>query len=231
MQQIKVPFLKPTEIDHVVRELLRAYGAWRKAPAEPPSDVDEIVEGYLGLTLELDDLRTRLGMPDVLGATWFEDALVRIDQSLEEKVGRFSFTVAHEIGHWQLHRPLFEMEKVTLSLFPSRDGATATPAMVCRSREKKAPAEWQVDQFAARLLMPAGAMRSASHGVFGEDRPVIEGLETSRSAGELPSELRSLADDVIVGGGFSNVSNEAMCYRLLDLKLVEDAEASRSRLF
>lgn len=231
MQAIKVPFLKPVEIDHAVRELLQRYGEWRKAPAKPPIDVDEIAEGYLGLTLEIDDLAARLGMPDVLGATWFEEGRICIDHSLEDKEGRFAFTMAHEIGHWQLHRPLFELEKLSLSLFPSRDGAQASPAVVCRSQEKKAPAEWQADQFAARLLMPGAAMRTTARDLFGEGRLVIEGLDELRNAGGLHPELRSYADDVISGGGFSNVSNEAMCYRLLDLKLVEDAETSRSSLF
>ena len=230
MQAIKVPFLKPTDIDHAVRELLRDYGAWRKEPAKPPIDVDEIAEGYLGLTLEIDDLKARLGMPDVLGATWFEEARICIDQSLEDKEGRLSFTMAHEIGHWQLHRPLFEMEKVTLSLFPSQGGRRATPAMVCRAKEGKAPVEWQADQFAARLLMPSAAMRSAARDAFGDDGATIEGLDASRDTGVLTPHLRSLADDVIASGQFTNVSNEAMCYRLLDLKLVLDADESRARL-
>jgi hypothetical protein len=35
---------------------------------------------------------------------------------------------------------------------------------------------------------------------------------------------------MIAAGNFSNVSNEAMCYRLVELKLVLDAEDSRARL-
>jgi hypothetical protein len=53
MLQIKVPYLTPTQLDQVVAELLRNYGKWRGAPVRPPIDVDEIAEGYLGLTLEL----------------------------------------------------------------------------------------------------------------------------------------------------------------------------------
>ena len=230
MLAIKVPFLKPTDIDHAVRQILREYGAWRDEPAGPPIDVDEIAEGYLGLTLEVDDLKARLGMPDVLGATWFEEGRICIDRSLEDKEGRFAFTMAHEIGHWQLHRPVFEMEKVTLPLFPSPGGRRATPAMVCRATEGKAPVEWQADQFAARLLMPSAAMRSAARDAFGDDVAAIEGLDASRNTGVLPQHLRSLADKVIAGGRFTNASNEAMCYRLLDLKLVLDADENRARL-
>jgi hypothetical protein len=230
MLQVKVPFLKPSDFDHAVRELLRAYGAWRKAPVEPPIDVDEIVEGYLGLTLELGDLKADLGMPDVLGATWFEDALVRIDQSLEEKEGRFAFTVAHEIGHWQLHRPLYELEKMALPLFAAEPGARPAPAVVCRSKEGKAPAEWQADQFAARLLMPTSNIRSTVRALCGETQLAWEGLDASRKIRVLDPGLRSFADDVIAEGGFLNVSNEAMCYRLLDLDLVVDQARAQQRL-
>ena len=146
MRQIKVPFLRSSEIDQAVADLLRRYGTWRNEPTKPPIDVDEIVEGYLGLVLEIADLKSLLGMPDVLGATWFEKRKVCVDQSLEGKEGRFAFTVAHEIGHWQLHRPLLEMEAMTLSLFLA--AADAAPTVVCRARESKAPAEWQADQFA-----------------------------------------------------------------------------------
>jgi IrrE N-terminal-like domain len=230
MLRIMVPFLQPAELDHAANELLHRYGEWRQGPAVPPIDVDEIVEGYLGLVLEIVDLKGQLGMHDVLGATWFSERRVCIDRTLEAKQRRFEFTVAHEIGHWKLHRPLFELEKLVLPLFPSRAGAAAGPAIVCRSKDRKAPAEWQADQFAARLLMPARAVRSTARNLVGDDMPVIEGLGATRKTGMLIPYLRSLADDMIAAGNFSNVSNEAMCYRLVELKLVLDAEESRARL-
>jgi Zn-dependent peptidase ImmA (M78 family) len=230
MLQIKVPFLQPAELDRAANELLHRYGEWRHEPAVPPIDVDEIVEGYLGLILEVVDLKGHLGMDDVLGATWLRERRVCIDRTLEAKQGRFAFTVAHEIGHWELHRPLFELEKLVLSLFPSRAGAAAGPAIVCRTKDRKAPAEWQADQFAARLLMPARAVRSTARDLFGDEMPVIEGLGATRKTGMLTPHLRSLADDMIAAGNFSNVSNEAMSYRLVELKVVLDAEESRARL-
>jgi hypothetical protein len=231
MLQIKVPYLTSAQLDHVVAELLRSYGKWRGAPLRPPIDVDEIAEGYLGLTLELTDLRQLLGIDDVLGATWFDERRLRVDQSLEGKEGRFAFTVAHEIAHWQLHRPLYEMEKVTLALFPPQPGAKPAAAVVCRAKDRKSPAEWQADQFAARLLMPASHVRDAVQRVSGSIPPAWRGLDASRKAGILDSRIRSLAGDVIGAGDFSNVSNEAMCYRLLDLKLVSDQAKLQAGLF
>lgn len=230
MLQIKVPFLKPSDLDHAAAELLRKYSAWKGSPARPPIDVDEIVEGHLELDFEVVDLREVLGMPDVLGATWFEDKRICVDESLEGKEGRFAFTVAHEVGHWVLHRPIIEMDKVTLPLFAAKPDEEPKPAIVCRSRAYKQPAEWQADQFAARLLMPASDVRAVMRVLHGDDAATVRGLEASRKAGELDAQLRGLADGVIGDGKFTNVSNEAMCYRLLDLKLVVDAAHHQPRL-
>jgi hypothetical protein len=231
MLRIKVPYLTSAQLDQAVAELLGSYGKWRGAPVRPPIDVDEIAEGYLGLTLELTDLRQLLGVDDVLGATWFDERRLRVDESLEGKEGRFAFTVAHEIAHWQLHRPLYEMEKVTFPLFPPQPGANPAAAVVCRTKDRKSPAEWQADQFAARLLMPASHVRDAVQRVSGSIPPAWHGLDESRKAGILDSRIRSLAGDVIDIGDFSNVSNEAMCYRLLDLKLVSDQAKLQAGLF
>lgn len=231
MLKIKVPYLKPADLDHAAAELLRRYGAWKKAVVQPPIDVDEIVEGYLGLTLEVVDLKARLGMSDVLGATWFDEKRVRIDQSLEGMEGRFAFTVAHEIGHWQLHRPLYEMDKMTLPLFSLGPAEKPTSAVVCRAKEKKAPAEWQADQFAARLLMPAAAVRATALRISNARPTIGDGLTDSRKTESPDPRLRAFAGDVIAEGGFLNVSNEAMCYRLLDLQVVKDKSPAATELF
>jgi len=228
---IKVPFLKPSELDHAAAELLRNYAAWKGSPVRPPIDVDEIVEGHLELDFEVLDLRQVLGMPDVLGATWFDDGRICVDESLEGKEGRFAFTVAHELGHWVLHRPIIEMDKVTLPLFAAKVDEEPKPAIVCRSRAREQPAEWQANQFAARLLMPASDVRALMRATHGDEPATIDGLEASRKAGRIDAQLRALADGVIVDGKFDNVSNEAMCYRLLDLKLVIDKAHHQPRLF
>lgn len=228
---IKVPFLAKPKIESIVMELLGKYARWKGEEIKPPIDVDEIVEGYLELDFEVTDLKEVVGIGDVLGATWFDDKRVCIDSALEDQEGRFAFTVAHEIGHWQMHRPIIEMEKVTLPLFAGKPGEDPRPALVCRTQAKKQPAEIQADLFAARLLMPAREIRMAAHAVCDKKIPAWEGFNDSREAGVLDSRLRTLADQVKDEGGFSNVSNQAMCYRLLDLKLVEDAKDAAGRLF
>lgn len=150
----KVPFLSDAQLESAAQELLRRYAKWKGEPPRPPIPVDTIAEGVLGLTLEMGDLRKKLGKPDVLGATWLDDALVVIDSALEGNEGRYCFTLGHELGHWQLHRPLREMDKVTFPLFSREPGAKATAAIVCRDGQRDS-AEIQADKFAALLLMPA----------------------------------------------------------------------------
>ena len=77
------------------------------------------------------------------------------------------------------------------------------------------------------LYLPKGTRQ-----LIADLRPGIrDGHCKLREAGVLDPRLRTLADQVKDQGGFSNVSNQAMCYRLLDLKLVEDAKEAAGRLF
>jgi Zn-dependent peptidase ImmA (M78 family) len=223
----KVPFLSDAQIESAAQELLRRYAKWKGEAPRPPIPVDAIAEGVLGLTLEMGDLRTKLGKLDVLGATWLDDALVVIDSSLEGNEGRYCFTLGHEIGHWQLHRPLREMDKVTFPLFAREPGAKATAAIVCRDGQRD-PAEIQADKFSAFLLMPASDVRAAVKHVSGGPL-AIDNLLAHKKADERISELRDFASEVIAHGGFTNVSNQAMQIRLETLKLVVDG--AQGRLF
>ncbi|WP_375757403.1 ImmA/IrrE family metallo-endopeptidase [Corallococcus exercitus] len=223
----KVPFLSDAQIESAAQELLRRYAKWKGEAPRPPIPVDAIAEGVLGLTLEMGDLRKKLGKFDVLGATWLDDALVVIDSSLEGNEGRYCFTLGHEIGHWQFHRPLREMDKVTFPLFSREPGAKATAAIVCRDGQRD-PAEFQADKFSAFLLMPASDVRAAVKHVSGGPL-AIDNLLARKKADERISELRDFASEVIAHGGFTNVSNQAMQIRLETLKLVVDG--AQGRLF
>lgn len=227
---IAVPYWQKTVIEDMVRDLLQRYAAWKGAALSPPINTDEIVENFLQLRLELEDLRCRLNMSDVLGATWFEEKCIRIDSSLEATEGRLSFTMAHEIGHWWMHRPIYEMNKITVPLFVCEEGRPPSPAVVCRSTGKKPPAEWQADQFAAMLLMPASLMRTALKNINAAGPIMVERLNASENVA-LNQDLRRVSKIFIEELGFSNVSVDAMCYRLTDLKLVNDSANPQGSLF
>jgi len=166
-----------------------------------------------------------LGEPGILGAAWIDLNLVRVDASLmDTSQGRYYFTLAHEIGHWQLHRPKIVVDREMPTLFDRKAAAVQPPTFICRSTantpmEKKT--ERQADKFAANLLMPVHLMRETFSRLFPEglrppDELCREGMKDQRKVW-----LLEPAKEMIDRGGFSNCSREAMRNRIEDLKLVD----------
>jgi len=149
-----VPYLPEQHIEQHVAVLLAQFSDARDPITKPPVPIGDIVELHLRLTYEVEDLKALFGHPDVLGAIWFKEKIVRVDRSLDphentKMLGRYNFTLAHETGHWQLHRHHYTEDPNQAMLF----GGRGKPAFVCRSSQKP-PAEWQADCFAGYLLMP-----------------------------------------------------------------------------
>lgn len=222
---MKVPFLADKAIDSAAHELLMKFSKHIGIQVKPPIPVDDIIEKYLGVALEITDLKTKLGTNDVLGAAYFDEKIIRVDQRLEEQEGRLCFTMAHEVGHWQLHRPLYEMDKVSPSMFGAKN---QLPAFLCRSSQKP-PAETQADKFAAFLLMPSRFVREAFGAVNGSEPFLITDLRARPKDLSVLKPWGDLAKSVIKQGNFDNVSVEAMRYRLQDLNLVRDREAATAQ--
>ena len=99
-------------------------------------------------------------------------------------------------------------------------GAPGTCCRDCRGRVcgplalpgrgRKPPVEWQADQFAACLLMPARLVRTAVLEAFDGRLPSWEGIEARHSSGEPDERFIEVASDVLEAGRFDNVSNMAM---------------------
>jgi Zn-dependent peptidase ImmA (M78 family) len=108
MQQLKVPWLTKKSIAAAAIGVITDYEGKIKRPVQPPIPVEKIIERGLSLRLEFVDLKKRLKLDDVLGATYVKEGVICVDQSLAENQneGRLCFTVAHETGHWVLHRKL-----------------------------------------------------------------------------------------------------------------------------
>lgn len=169
-----IPYLSKPSIASRADALLDAFGAVHGKVTAPPIPVEDILECHLKLSLGFDDLSLRFGSSDVLGAIWIGRREVLIDQRLDpvEHVGtegRYRFTIAHEIGHWELHRDL--LTDVRQLGFPG--DLAASPSLVCRRSEAKKPIEWQADRFAADLLMPAGVLRQAWLATVGTPDPLV----------------------------------------------------------
>ena len=112
---------------------MAAYAGRHGVGIEPPIPIDDIIEKYLKIGLEFDDTHRLFDMPrsgigadpDILGAIFFDQRRIVIDESLDPdtnpaKEGRYRYTAAHEVGHWRLHRRLFVKDPTQISFLRTR---------------------------------------------------------------------------------------------------------------
>lgn len=212
-----VPFLKKEVIEAEALSLLAEYGQ----VTAPPVPIDDIVELHLKLTLEIMDLQQIFGVGDVHGAIWFQSQRVGVDLSLDPsrhptKLGRYRFTLAHEVGHWRLHRKYYLEDLSQGVLFGD---ALKKPAYVCRASDKR-PVEWQADQFAANLLMPRQMVQQAWQDWRGNQEPIdLADLRAER--GDWGTDEMVLANAVRLLADLFQVSAEAMQIRLEEMGLLQ----------
>ena len=158
-----VSYVPEEAIEKDAQALLAEYAHARGVAVEAPIAIDDIIEKHLKIGIEFDDTHQRFGVPrsgigvepDILGAIFFEQKRIVIDESLDPdanpaKEGRYRYTAAHEVGHWRLHRGLFSKDPAQTSLLDS----TAPPSVICRTSKAKERIELQADLFAACVLMP-----------------------------------------------------------------------------
>jgi len=219
----KVKYLTHSAIENATLCLLGEYGQKYGEVVEPPIPVEAILEGHLGLGLDFDDLPSLLGIPDVLGAMWFSERRIIVDQSLDaienpRKEGRYRFTLAHELGHWELHRHVYLADANQSSLF----GGEGKPSIVCRTSARKEPAEWQADMFSGYLLMPKAMVFSEWQKQLGELEPYVatdEMADLSAKWGLAEDEQPTVEVAKALARTF-NVSGQAMQIRLIGLGLI-----------
>jgi len=229
-------FLPDKHIEEHADVLLAQYAQQSGEPLAPGIPVDDIAEVFLGLTVEMMDLQTLFGDADVNGAIWIPQKKIGIDQSLDtrankRKEGRYHYTLAHEIGHWWLHRQLYTPD--TSQGLLHAGASAAQPTYVCRDGSR-APVEVQANKFAAYLLMPAKLVLTSWREIHGLDAITLDALR--------PRQQNIIAAEVLHRGGLAmdpktvdnamlehvarpvaerfKVSAEAMMYRLEALGLL-----------
>jgi Zn-dependent peptidase ImmA (M78 family) len=221
---MRAPWLTKNKIAGKAAGVVAEYEAKVKREVHPPILVEAIIERGLGLKLGYDDLKKRLDLDDVLGATYIDEKLICVDQSLVDgqNEGRLCFTFAHETGHWVLHRKLVDRA--------CRTGQTCG-FIFCRVKDAKKAIEWQADYFASCLLMPETAVRSAFREIYGKEPLILYNVK-SAFCGPIcfdpcVENWPIIADKVIQAGAFINVSKQAMIIRLQDLGLVKNETRAR----
>lgn len=231
MSEFRVPFISDSDIELEVYRLLGQYLQKNGETLTAPVDIEDILENHLGLTLDICDLTKKTGQSNILGATWIDEKLVRVEESLEANEGRFCFTLAHEIGHWRLHMPLIVVEKEMPTLFDFK-GFGSPPNIVCREPnpgQNKPRMEIQADRFAAFLLMPAELVKNAFAELFPNGlRLPVEYLDGKDAPGRREW-FDALAKKMVNEKNFSNCSIQAMRYRMERMNLVD--ESGQATLF
>ena len=94
-------------IERNAEALLTEFAHARDVVIEPPIPIEDIMEKYLKLGIEFDDTHRLFGIPrtdlsqgpDILGAIFFDEKRVVVDESLDpeeypNKEGRYRFTLA-----------------------------------------------------------------------------------------------------------------------------------------
>ena len=178
----KVDILSRTQIDDEAKKFLIKYrpNALKEATK---LDLENLIENDLGLNIDYQNLDEN---HQILGATVFKDGYMNVYNNGEKELkkfnkntmvfdiklsedykqeGRFLFTLAHEIGHWILHRKHFFIDEQQQSIFHLLEDENRDNFIICVKRNesamlyvrKKTPEEWiewQADNFASSLLMP-----------------------------------------------------------------------------
>ena len=169
-----VPYIPDATLEADAYHTLREVGAYDAFPVDPVE-----VAMNLGLTVEHANLAQVYGNPlfdDVLGSINIPERLVFIQELLLDAVdagqpGRYNFTVAHECGHWVLHRGFYLSSQKQLAL--PFDTTPQETTILCRDTNKDRK-EHQADRFAPFLLMPRHHVEDVWRETFGRLAAVQE---------------------------------------------------------
>jgi Zn-dependent peptidase ImmA (M78 family) len=177
-----VSYVPDEAIEKDAQALLAEYARARGVTVEAPIAIDDLIEKHLKIGIEFDDTHRLFGVPrsglgfdpDILGAIFFDQKRIVIDESLDPdenpaKEGRYRYTAAHEVGHWRLHRHLYGKDPAQTSILD----ANAAPSVICRTSQAKERIEVHADLYAACVLMPRNLVFAAWDEAFPDRKPRV----------------------------------------------------------
>lgn len=242
----KIPFVPDRRIEAAAERLLDEFSpVCLRTPGPVP--VDDLAEKHLRLQLDFDDLNPGKAEPRELGKLFCGKRSVVIDQRLDPEtnphaLGRYRFTLGHEVGHWRLHLPYLDNPEQTRI---NVDGKPA-PDFICRdpsAEQSRSPVEIQANKFASYLLMPREAVLAAWRDIHSTDRLTPRDLlaigdsadlrTAPGFAGEFADDDRLLRCKRFVARPFADkfeVSLTAMVIRLEGMNLFQAADSAQLSL-
>ncbi len=176
-----VPYLSVEQIERDADALLAEFAQARGVVITPPIPIEDIAEKHLKLRIEFDDTNRHFDIPrdpdgdaDILGVIFLDQRRIVIDESLDPEEyprteGRYRYTLAHEAGHWRLHRHLFVKDPARAAVL----GVSIPPAVLCRTTQAIERSEWQANFYGSCVLMPRNLVLDAWRERFGNGKPRI----------------------------------------------------------
>ena len=220
---VVVPYLTYDEMEAVAQNLLFEYEQ-EQGQLTLPIPIEDIIENHLRLSLEIENLRDELGYPDILGGIYFSERRIVIDSSLTEEDGRYNFTAAHEVAHWELHREFFMPNPNQIDLFE----ANSSEDIICRDSNSEKSEEFQANFTAACILMPRNLLAQVVREYYGQEAYLFK-------RGTRFSQYKDCVDHVARNFNKTfGVSIQAMKIRLEQTQLVRDTTGDmidRSNLY
>lgn len=234
------PFLQDDEIEAAAEGLLQeAFGSVQDLPF--PVDLDVVAYDYLydrqNVTFRDDRALGSEAGDSILGITRPRQRKIFVDSGVKRNgpVGRYRFTVAHEMGHWILHAPLYSRDVTQGSLFENHEEQDEELVSLQRNvfpkagRSKLPPEEWQANRFAIALLIDRERLREEFRARFDRAYVTPENLdERATPAGRRKVARRLASEEVGARRSLTDLfglSTEAMAIALERRGYVRRVEA------
>lgn len=163
MKKVIKPFrsIPKEEIERRATEVLMRVEAKRKRSLKWPLDAGHIAE-YLGLDMDCGNIQA--DEQGAIAAMIFptERKIIMNENNREMPVGFEESSIAHEIGHWELH---IDQNAVAECIEDKKLGIEINvEPFLCRSVNTQQDIEWQAQYFASCLLMPKFKLEEVRRG-------------------------------------------------------------------
>ena len=215
--KLTIPYLSLDEIENITQELL-------PFPIKTSTTNLHLILDSLKSTqnieyIQSEDLGT-INNKDILGKISFKPTCIHMSDKMEVNSHRWRFTLAHELGHCILHT------KYLTTLYDEIiDTETSLNNSIIFDDESMKRIEYQANIFASSLLMPSVIFKAVTYLTFKKEN-------VNRGRLYLDNQFCNQEPFYRVVSQISkifNVSIQAVKYRMIEFKLLEDTTTNSFR--
>ncbi|MCL4299160.1 MAG: ImmA/IrrE family metallo-endopeptidase [Anaerolineae bacterium] len=156
----EMPYLTEVELENRASLMIARYETEFEKITKPPVPVEYIADFVLKLSFDWDRIEDTDESPILAYINPVTQTITMNEtrrQHFDNFFGTMEYTIAHEIGHWDLH--IFESQFKQGSLLDTKQ-----QAWLCRSKQKDR-IELQAEVYASYLLLPKEVLLPAVQGI------------------------------------------------------------------